>query len=68
LPSYDAAVTGRSWYLAAMRVIPLDEGYRDRRRVGAFWVEESDGLIWFGDLVVIAVIGLYILAAVFNGA
>jgi hypothetical protein len=51
-----------------MRVIPLDEGYRDRRRVGAFWVEESDGLIWFGDLVVIAVIGLYILAAVFNGA
>jgi hypothetical protein len=51
-----------------MRVIPLDEGYPDRRRVGAFWIEESDGLIWFGDFVVLAVIGLYILAAVLNGA
>ncbi|MGO8687110.1 MAG: hypothetical protein ACLQT7_08000 [Candidatus Dormibacteria bacterium] len=51
-----------------MRVIPLDEGARGRRRVGPFWIEESEGLIWFGDLVVVMVIGLYILAAFLNGA
>jgi len=65
---YDGTVTGRSWYRAAMRIIPLDEGSLDRRRVGAFWIEESDGLLWFGDVVVVAVIGLYILAAFLNGA
>jgi hypothetical protein len=51
-----------------MRIIPLDEGYAGRRRAGAFWIEERESLIWFGDLVVLAVIGLYVLAAYLNGA
>jgi hypothetical protein len=51
-----------------MRIIPLDQGASGRRQVDALWIEESDSLIWFSDLMVVAVIGLYILAAILNGA
>lgn len=49
-----------------MVTVPLDEGARSRRRVGAFWIEEGWGVLLAGGLVVAAVLGLYALAAIFD--
>jgi len=66
--SYDGTVTGASWYRAAMPTIPLQGSVRDGRRAGPFWIEDGDGLVWFGDAVIALVLGLYVLAVVLNGA
>ena len=47
-----------------MPTVPLDEGYAGRRRIGPFWIEEGLGLVLAGGLIVIAVVALYVLAAV----
>jgi hypothetical protein len=49
-----------------MASVPLDEGPGDRRRVGPFWIEEGNGLLITGGLVLAAVIGLYVLAVILN--
>ncbi len=49
-----------------MATVPLDEGARDRRRVGPFWIEEGSGLLWIGGLILAAVGCLYILAVVLD--
>jgi hypothetical protein len=51
-----------------MATFSLDTSPRDQRRAGPFWIEEGSGLIWFGDAVIVAVLGLYVLAAILNGA
>jgi hypothetical protein len=47
-----------------MATVPLDEGPRDRRRVGPFWIEEGFGLLVVGGLILLVVTALYILAVV----
>lgn len=42
--------------------IPLDEGFRGRRRLGPFWVEEGFGLVAAGAVILAVVVALYILA------
>jgi hypothetical protein len=51
-----------------MPTIPLDEGARDRRRAGPFWIEEGSGPLWIGAAIVAAVLGLYSFAVILNGA
>jgi hypothetical protein len=51
-----------------MPTFPLQGSVRGGRRAGPFWIENGDGLIWFGGAVLAVVIGLYILAVVLNGA
>ena len=47
-----------------MATVPLDEGPRDRRRVGPFWIEDGLGLLAIGGLIVLVVTVLYVLAVV----
>lgn len=47
-----------------MRTVPLDEGPRDRRRIGPFWIEEGMGLVAVGGIILAVVTVLYILALV----
>ena len=47
-----------------MATVPLDEGPRDRRRVGPFWVEEGFGLVVVGAGILLAVTVLYVLAVI----
>lgn len=46
--------------------VPLDEGARDRRRIGPFWIEEGVGLVVVGAAIIIAVVVLYVLAIAAN--
>lgn len=45
-----------------MPTVPIDEGPRDRRRVGPFWLEEGTGLVWVGAAILAVFTLLYILA------
>lgn len=47
-----------------MATVPLDEGPRDRRRVGPFWIEDGLGLLAFGGLILLVVTVLYVVAVV----
>ncbi len=51
-----------------MHPVPLDEGAKDRRRIGPFWIEEGLGLVVTGAVILAAVIALYALAVVFRPA
>jgi hypothetical protein len=51
-----------------MATVPLDEGARDRRRLGPFWIEEGSRLLWVGGIIVAVVICLYVLAVVLDRA
>lgn len=46
-----------------MPTVPIDEGPRDRRRVGPFWLEEGTGLVWVGLAILVAFAVLYTIAA-----
>jgi len=57
-----AAVLPACATFAAMPTVPIDEGPRDRRRVGPFWIEEGNGLLVVGAVILIAFAVLYTLA------
>ena len=42
--------------------VPLDEGPKDRRRVGLFWIEEGNGAVILGLVIVVLALVLYALA------
>jgi len=46
-----------------MPTVPIDEGPRDRRRVGPFWLEEGTGLVIVGAAILVVFAVLYVLAA-----
>jgi hypothetical protein len=48
----------------AMPTVPIDEGPRDRRRVGPFWLEEGTGLVVVGAVILLAFAALYTLAVI----
>jgi hypothetical protein len=45
-----------------MATVPIDEGPRNRRRVGPFWLEEGTGLVVVGAILLIVFAALYTLA------
>jgi cytochrome bd-type quinol oxidase subunit 2 len=45
-----------------MPTVPIDEGPRDRRRIGPFWIEEGTGLLVVGGAILAAFTVLYVLA------
>ena len=47
-----------------MATVPLDEGPRDRRRVGPFWIEEGFGLLAVGALILLLVTALVVVAVI----
>jgi hypothetical protein len=47
-----------------MATVPLDEGPRDRRRVGPFWIEEGFGVLALGAVILLVVALLYVFAVV----
>ena len=47
-----------------MPTVPIDEGPRDRRRVGPFWIEEGTGLVVAGAVILAVFAVLYVLAVV----
>ncbi|MBJ7609474.1 MAG: hypothetical protein JF887_08610 [Candidatus Dormibacteraeota bacterium] len=51
-----------------MHPVPIDEGAKDRRRIGPFWIEEGLGLVYAGAAILAAVTLLYILAVVLRPA
>jgi hypothetical protein len=51
-----------------MHPVPIDEGPRDRRRIGPFWIEEGLGLVVAGAVILAAVAALYVLAVVLRPA
>jgi hypothetical protein len=51
-----------------MHPVPIDEGARDRRRIGPFWIEEGLGLVVTGAVILAVVIALYVLAVVLRPA
>jgi hypothetical protein len=51
-----------------MHPVPIDEGARDRRRIGPFWIEEGLGLVAIGAVILAVVIALYALAVVLRPA
>src|SRR5579862_10049200 len=53
--------------LEAMAV-PLDEGARDRRRVGPFWIEEGPAALITGAAIVVIFAALFILAVAMRPA
>ncbi len=46
-----------------MPTVPIDEGPRDRRRVGPFWLEEGGRLVVVGAVILVAFAILYAFAA-----
>ena len=44
-------------------IVPIDEGPRDRRRVGPFWLEEGTGVLLVGAAILLVFAVLYALAA-----
>jgi hypothetical protein len=59
--AFDARVT-------PMHPVPIDEGAKDRRRVGPFWIEEGMGLVLVGAVILVVVAALYTLAVVLRPA
>ena len=53
--------------LEAMAV-PLDEGPRDRRRVGPFWIEEAPGALLAAAAIVVLYVALFFLAVAMRPA
>jgi hypothetical protein len=51
-----------------MQPVPIDEGAKDRRRIGPFWIEEGLGVVAGGGLFLIVVVALYVLAVVLRPA
>jgi hypothetical protein len=51
-----------------MHPVPIDEGAKDRRRIGPFWIEEGLGLVVTGAVILAVVIALYALAVVLRPA
>ena len=51
-----------------MQPVPIDEGARDRRRIGPFWIEEGLGLVYAGAAILAVVIALYIVAVLLRPA
>jgi hypothetical protein len=51
-----------------MPTVPIDEGPRDRRRVGPFWLEEGTSLVWVGAAILVVFAILYTLAALHRPA
>ncbi|MDQ6855485.1 MAG: hypothetical protein M3Z57_00235 [Candidatus Dormibacteraeota bacterium] len=51
-----------------MQPVPIDEGAKDRRRIGPFWIEEGLGLVVAGALFLIVVVALYVLAVALRPA
>ena len=49
-------------------VVPLDEGARDRRRVGPFWIEEGPAALITGAAIVVIFAALFILAVAMRPA
>ncbi len=47
-----------------MATVPIDEGPRDRRRVGPFWLEEGTGLVVVGAVLLAVFAVLYVLLTV----
>lgn len=45
-----------------MRTIPIDQGPRDRRRIGPFWIEEGLELLVVEALILAVVVAVYVLA------
>ena len=45
-----------------MQPVPIDEGAKDRRRIGPFWIEEGIGVVIAGALFLAVVAVLYALA------
>ena len=52
----------------SMPPVPLDEGARDRRRVGPFWIEEGFGLLAAGAAILAVVAVLYVVAVLLRPA
>jgi len=52
----------RSQAMTTAPIVPIDEGPRDRRRVGPFWLEEGSGLVLVGAAILVIFAVLYILA------
>jgi len=50
--------------VAAMPSVPIDEGPRNRRRVGPFWLEEGPGLVVVGAAILAVFAVLYALAVI----
>src|SRR5205807_8581770 len=57
---------GRGTVPGRMRTVPIDQGPRDRRRIGPFWVEEGLGLVAVGAAVLAAVTALYVVAVLYR--
>lgn len=51
-----------------MPPVPIDEGARDRRRIGPFWIEEGMGLVYAGAAFLAVVVALYIVAVLLRPA
>ncbi len=51
-----------------MQPVPIDEGAKDRRRIGPFWIEEGMGLVVAGALFLVMVAALYVLAVALRPA
>jgi hypothetical protein len=51
-----------------MQPVPIDEGAKDRRRIGPFWIEEGLGLVAAGGVFLAVVAALYVLAVVLRPA
>lgn len=51
-----------------MSIVPIDEGAKDRRRIGPFWIEEGMGLVVAGAAIIAVVAALYILAVILRPA
>jgi hypothetical protein len=49
-----------------MRMVPIDQGPRGRRRVGPFWIEEGLGVVGLGALLLAMVVALYVLALIYR--
>lgn len=43
-------------------VVPLDEGPRDRRRVGPFWIEEGTWVVVMGIVILLISLALCAIA------
>jgi hypothetical protein len=51
-----------------MHPVPLDEGAKDRRRIGPFWIEEGLGLVVAGAVILAVVVVLYVIAVILRPA
>jgi hypothetical protein len=51
-----------------MHPVPIDEGAKNRRRIGPFWIEEGLGLVVAGAAILAVVVALYVLAVVLRPA